>query len=114
MYSFDIPLRETLEEIFAKHGISYEWGFWTCPEFPTIVSNSNLGLSSLQEKDINVPARVSTENILNFVFNISHSASLKDKIKQNAYEDLKKRILKVYPSGECVGDDQYIIRYCEK
>lgn len=114
MYAFDIPLREAFEQTFADHNIPYEWGFWTYPNFSTDVKAAKVGLSSLEEKDIKIPARVSTENILNFVFNISHSASLTDNLKRSAYEDLKKRILKVYPSGECRGYDQYIIQYCRK
>ncbi len=115
MYAFDPPLQIPLEETFAQYGVPWDdWGAWTCPTFPALVTAANAGFSSPQQKTIAVPARITTRDIRDYLFSVSKTASLSDTVKQKISQALWKKISEIYPSGESVGNNHYTIMYCKK
>ncbi|HSW88970.1 MAG TPA: class I SAM-dependent methyltransferase [Candidatus Saccharimonadales bacterium] len=112
MFAFDMPLQHALEETFAEYNVPYEFGYWTCPNFPEICLQAKTDLSTLRKKTMNVKTRVANEVIMKYIFNLSNSAHLREDLKKKLSQSLWKKMLKIFPSGECIGYDQYTIMYC--
>ena len=113
-FAFDYKLKTVMEESFAKYNLNYGWGYWTCDNFPSIVSNFKHELSLLHKKNIYIKSKISNETMLTYLLNVSNAAYLEDKLKKKITIELSKGISKIYPSGKGIGNDEYTIQYCTK
>ena len=115
MYAFDYPLKDSIEEVFAKNDSPWEnWGEWTCPDLPRLVKEANVDLSAPQQRTTLVPARMPTPKILEYLFNVSKTASLDEEVKTKISRELTDKVAEIYPSGESVGFDEYSVLYFVK
>ncbi|MEK7572110.1 MAG: hypothetical protein AAB553_07615 [Patescibacteria group bacterium] len=98
MYAFDFQLKEAIEEIFAHNGIPWEdWGAWTCPDFPLLVTEANAGLTEVTQKKVTIKTRVSTKQIIEYLFSISKTASLSGALKEKIVKELWDKLVEIFP-----------------
>lgn len=115
MYEWDIPLKESIADVFAKYDIYRgEWGLWTCPNFFHDVSKSGVGFDLLEKKELCVKSKTPINQIVDYIFTNSKRITLDEELIKKIKKDLKANFLKIYPSGESKGDTKYTLMYARK
>ncbi len=84
------------------------------PQLPSLIKQTGMNVSNPQRKSFTVRSKTSIEKIITFVLNISETGLLTKALKETIGEELTIKLYQLYPSGESVGETEYIILYCLK
>lgn len=117
MFNFDLhpEASEAYKQIFIDNiptETEENFNRWACTNFSSLMSGA--GLQKIKTAKVQVKEEYTTEQIINYLLNVSKTAGLKEDVRNKIDEELRKKFKTIFPDGKCIGYDEYSIIYGQK
>lgn len=114
-FGWELPLKDTFISVCSSYSITWEdWGYWSCPNFPTIVKRGGIGLSPVVQETIQVGFKTHVRDIATYLASIDKTASLDIEERRRLAQELETSFKRALGSEWCCDPASYSLAYCRK
>lgn len=114
-YEWETLLKDIIVDVFNAYGIGWEdWNYWSCPGFSVLIKESNVGLSDVVTKSIEVEAKTELSAVASYLVSIERASSLGERERQQLAQELEERFRLVTSTKWGGGIACYSLAFCRK